>query len=272
MNAIIRTEPLAALRQGLHTSVSQVKAFQTCGKRYEIQYVRGVPPSHRPIALSFGSAVHAALETFYERLRDTGEKPPVEELQAAFADRMDVEMADASIPIRFDDGQDAGTVKGQGIAMLANYHQKGFVPDWVIAVEQPFAVDLADPETGQVLDIPLIGAIDLVAEHQGRVVLVEHKTAARRFDAIRLRHDIQPSSYLFAAKSLQLAGATTAFNLLLKGKGTPTEYIPLSRTRADEIEALETITAVLRAIESQIFFRTRGWACGDCGFKRACGG
>jgi hypothetical protein len=49
-----------------------------CPKKYEFQYVLGTPPSHRAVALSFGSAVQHALALFYERLRDEGAKPPVQ--------------------------------------------------------------------------------------------------------------------------------------------------------------------------------------------------
>ena len=271
MNAVVQT-PLAELRQGLHVSVSQVKAYVMCPKKYEFQYVLGTPQSHRSVALSFGSAIHHALALHYEKMKDTGSKPSVEDLHASFADRMEVEFRDSSIQVRFDDGQDAGKVKDQGIAMLSSFHEKGFHPDEVLSVEQPFGVSIADPATGVVLEPMLVGAIDLVARHQGRVVLVEHKTAARRFDETRLRFDPQPTTYVFAARSLRLVNPAVAFHVLLKSKGNPVDYVPVTRTKADEVEMLETFAAVLKGVESGVFFRNRGWACGDCGFKYRCNG
>jgi len=70
--------------------------------------------------------------------------------------------------------------------MLKRFCDDGFVPDKVIAVEQPFSVEIHDPETGVIQEEALVGAIDLVAEHEGRTVIVEHKTAARRFAQGRL--------------------------------------------------------------------------------------
>jgi hypothetical protein len=271
MNAL-RAEPLARLREGLHVSVSQVRCWIACSQAYAYRYVLGTPPSHRSVALSFGSAVHHALALHYQKLKDTGTKAPVDELHAAFADRLDVEVSDTSVPIRYDDGDDAGRVKDKGVAMLSSFHEKGFTPDEVLGVEVPFGVGIPDPETGVVLEPMLVGAIDLVARHEGRVVLVEHKTAGKRFDAARLRHDLQPTTYAFAARSLRIVNPGLAFHLLLKSKGYQVEYTPVTRTKGDETEMIETFTAVLMAVEAGVFFRNRGWACGDCEFGYRCGG
>ena len=237
-----------------------------------MQYILGTPPSHRSIALGFGSAIHHALALHYEHIMGHGEKPAVDQLHGWFADRLDVELADTSIPIRYDDGDDAGKAKDMGVGMLSSFHAKGFVPDQVIGVEVPFGVNIADPATGVVLEPMLVGAIDLVAEKDGRVVLVEHKTAARRFDATRLRYDVQPTTYTFAARSLRLVNPAVAFHLLMKSKGYPVEYVPVARTKADEVEMLETFAAVLKGVEAGVFFRNRGWACGDCQVKHKCDG
>ena len=266
----LRAQPLAKLREGLHVSVSQIGCYTRCSQAYAHRYVLGTPPSHRSVALSFGSAIHHALALHYEYLKAHGEKPAIEELQGWFADRLEVELADPAIPIRYDDGGDAGKVKDMGIAMLSSFHDKGFMPDRVISVEQSFGVELPDPETGVALEPRLVGAIDLVAEHQGRVVLVEHKTSARRLDAIRLRYDPQPTTYMYAAKSLRIVNPAVAFHLLMKSKGYPVEYLPVTRTKADEIEMLETFVNVLRAIEQGISYKNRGWACGDCQFRHRC--
>ena len=271
MNAVVQ-KPLAELRQGLHTSVSQISCYLRCPASYNHRYVLGTPPSHKSVALSFGSAIHHALALSYEHLQAHGEKLPVADLHDAFAGRIEVELADKSVPILFDDGQDAGTVKDLGVAMLTSFHDTGFAPDRVVGVEVPFAVDLADPETGEILDIPLIGAVDLIAEKDGHVVLVEHKTAARRFDQTRLRYDPQPTTYQYASRSLRLINPQLVFQILLKQKKPACETIPITRSKESEIEMLHTFVHALKGIEAGVFFRNRGWACGDCGFRRACEG
>lgn len=269
MNAI-RNTALADLRQGLHVSVSQVKSWLMCPRKYQFQYVLGAEPAHRPVALAFGTAVHRALESFYERLRDDGRKPSVDEVQTAFVDRWAVEVRDP-LPLRYDDGQDADGLKDMGVALLDAFCRQGFVPDEVLAVEQPFAMELVDPQTGEVCDIPLVGAIDLVARHQGRVWLIEHKTAARRFTADRIAYDFQPTCYLHAARDLGLDNPAAAFQILLKQKKPTVETIPLTRTENDVNEMIDTFLHALRGIEAGAFPRNRGWACGDCQFKHRCG-
>jgi putative RecB family exonuclease len=269
--AATRLPPLADLRHGLHVSVSQIKSYLSCARKYQYQYVLGIEPAHRPVALAFGTAVHRALEAFYELLQAHGQKPPIDEVQSAFVDRWGVETRDP-LPLMFDEGQTADQAKDLGVAMLGAFYQQGFVPDEVIAVERPFGIELVDPETAEVCDIPMVGAIDLVARHQGRVWLIEHKTAARRFTPDRIQYDFQPSCYVHAAPSLGLDNPTAAFQILLKTKKPTCETIPLNRNQASVNEMIDTVLHALRGIEAGAFPRNRGWACIDCPFKHRCRG
>jgi hypothetical protein len=268
-----RAQPLEELRARPHTSVSAISCYVRCPAAYEHRYLLRTPPSHRPAALAFGSAVHSALAVFYEHLRDHGEKPPVEQLHDTFSGRMDVEVADTSIPLKFDEGQDAGQQKDLGVAMLTAFHEQGLVPDGrVVGVEVPFSVDVADPETGVVGEVPLVGAVDAIVVHGGRHLLLEHKTAAKRFTKDRLEYDFQPSAYVHASRSLGILRPGVAFQVLLKGRRPSVEVLPLVRTDAHVLEMLAAVTAVQRGIAAGVFFRNRGWACSDCGFGYRCGG
>jgi putative RecB family exonuclease len=240
-----------------------------CGKKYEFQYVRGIEPAHRPVALAFGTAVHRALEAFYEHIQTHDTKPPVDMVQTAFVDRWAVEVRDP-LPLLLDDSQSPEQIQEMGVALMEAFHQQGFVPDEVISVEQPFALELVDPETAEVLDIPLIGAIDLVARHHGRIWLVEHKTAARRFTQDRLQYDFQPTCYLLAARNIGLENPASTFQVLLKTRKPCVETIPLNRDQNSENEMLDTFIHSLKGIEAGAFPRNRGWSCGDCQFKGRC--
>ena len=63
-----------------------------------------------------------------------------------------------------------------------------------------------------------------------------------------------------------------AFHVLLKSKGFPVEVVPLTRTRADEMEMLAIVTTVLCTVEVGTFHRVRGWACQDCPWRYRCDG
>ena len=267
----LRALPLEKLRQGLHVSVSQVNTYIMCAEKYRHSYVVGTPPSHRPAALGFGSAIHHALAVFYGFIKAHGKKPSQGRIQAAFSDRWEVELRD-SLPIQYKAGEDAGKVKDMGIAMLKTFCEDGFTPDKVVAVEQPFSVTLPDPETGVILEEALVGAIDLLCEHKGQVVIVEHKTAARKYTHDRLQHDLQPTAYQFAARELGISNPGLAFQVLLKTRSPQVEFTTITRSKEHEEEMLSTYTQVLTAVAQGLFWKNRGWMCGDCQFKYRCGG
>jgi len=266
----MKAVPLKKLRQGPHVSVSQVNTYLMCSERYKHTYMIGTPQSHRPAALGFGSAIHHALATFYGFLKAHGKKPSPGRILAAFSDRWDVELRD-SLPIHYKNGEDAGKVKDLGVAMLKKFSEAGFVPDRVIAVEQPFSVAIQDPDTGVILEEALVGAIDLVAEHEGSTVIVEHKTAARKFAQDRLMFDLQPTAYQFAARELGIHEPQLVFQTLLKLKSPRVEVTTVTRTKEQELEMLSTYSQVLKAIAQGIFWKNRGWMCGDCQFGYMCG-
>jgi len=267
----LKAVPLEKLRQRLHVSVSQVNTYLLCPMKYRHSYVVGTPPSHRPSALGFGSAIHHALAVFYGFLKAHGKKPSQRPVQAAFSDRWEVELRD-SLPIQFKSGDDAGKVKDLGVAMLKRFCEDGFIPDKVLAVEQPFSVAIPDPDNGVILEEALVGAIDLVAEHQGKTIIVEHKTAARKFAQDRLQHDLQPTAYQFASRELGIHNPGLAFQILLKTRTPRVEFSAITRTREQESEMLSTYTQVLKAIAQGIFWKNRGWMCGDCQFGYRCEG
>jgi len=262
----LKAVSLEKLRQGLHVSVSQINTYLMCPEKYRHSYVVGTPPSHRPAALGFGSAIHHALALFYEFIKTHGRKPSPTRMQSAFSDRWDVELDDA-LPIQYKRGEDAGKVKDLGVNMLARFHETGFVPDKVLAVEHPFSVEIPDPATGRILEEALVGAIDLLCEHKGQVVIVEHKTAARKYARDKLVYDMQPSAYQFAARELGVRNPGLAFQVLLKTKPPQVEFTTVTRTQEQEEEMLSTYTQVLKAVTQGIFWKNRGWMCTDCQFR-----
>jgi len=126
------------------------------------------------------------------------------------------------------------------------------------------------PATGVVHEEALVGAIDLIAEHAGRTVIVEHKSAARRFAQDRLQNDLQPTAYQFAARELGIHQPRLAFQVLLKTRSPQVEFTTVSRTKEQETEMLSTYSMVLKAVAQGIFWKNRGWMCGDCQYRYRC--
>src|SRR5438128_1880822 len=156
----------------LIVSVSQLKTWLTCPRKYELRYVRGLPPAFVPVALAFGTAFHAALGRFYMGVQ-AGTVPEVDVLVQVFADIWRQQL-DGPVPVQADDEEALHAVPGLAERMLRAFHTHAATKTvQVEAIEHAFAVDLHDPDTGEMLDEKLVGFFDLVLRDGERRVVVE---------------------------------------------------------------------------------------------------
>lgn len=261
---------LAALRAEAHISVSAISTYLRCPEQYRHRYVLHTPPSHRPAALAFGSAIHQALALFYGRLRDGEPEPTANELRHAFADAWTTELA-TGLPVLFDKDETPASLFELGTALLEVFHRDIPRPAEVLGVEEPFSVELVDPETGEVLPERLVGVFDaIVRDADGACRILEHKTAARRFSSTRLAVDIQPTAYTLAAPLVGLGQATVTLQVLLKTKEPQLELYHLERADRDRHDFERIVTGALMAIRARAFYPIRDWWCSGCPYAAAC--
>lgn len=259
----------AARPEGLFVSVSQLKLWMRCPRAYEYRYVRGATPEFLPMALAFGTAVHAALGHHYGWVMK-GSPAPVEESKQRFIDSMTVART-GPVPLQEDedgDSWDALIAKGLGMVEVALAHP--LASSKVLAVEKSFTVDLYDPATGEVLEEKLTGVIDLVIEEDGHPTIVEHKTSARKYSADQLLYDVQPSAYSYGAEFMGWPEFGLKFNVITKTKVPAVQVEELRRDENDIEDFLHTAVGVLKAIDNGISFPIRGWGCKGCPFKARC--
>ncbi len=263
---------LQAMRQALHFSVSQLKSFTICPEQYRLQYVEGSPPQFVPIPLAFGKAFHAALGAWYVRVKGTAAAPVLEEVLAVFEEQWKV-AANGPVPLQqVDEDDEPGAIVDKGVAMLRAFHADALtrpLPD-VQAIELPFSVELHDPETGEVLEERLTGAFDLVVREEGRRIIVEHKTSARKYGADQLRFDPQLTAYQLAARELGLGEVGLRYQVVTKTKNPAVQLEDVRRDDADEQDFLRATVGVLRAIDAGAFWPVRGWQCRGCPHAAAC--
>ena len=254
---------LAALRDAPHVSVSSVKSYLICPQKHHFRYHTDVEASHRSIPLVMGKGVHDALESFYLFAREHGDAPPVELLLDTFSASWRRGVI-GDPPVRSDD---VGRDKDVGVGLVQAFHEQAPRPKKVISVEDAFALDLEGDPQGRLI----VGAIDaVVIDDGGRVVVVESKTAARRWPAVQLQHDFQVAIYQLAVRSMDVFKPTLRFDFLLKLKKPVLESVEVHRTQLQEQEALRIFRQVLRAVDEEIFFPVRGWACANCEYAHAC--
>jgi len=259
---------LANLRKQPHISYSAIRSYLICPMKFFHSYTAKTEPSHRPIALVLGSAIHEALAVFYSHLQGTGMKLDEAELLDLFRARIDREL-DAPIPIRLDDDSDGGEMIDQGVAVLQTFWERADCPQ-ILAVEQAFAVPLYDPATGEIFHAPLIGAMDLVVQGPQSPIVVEHKSAAKKYAAWQLEFEVQPSVYKYAAQQIGIGNVELAYQLLIKSKTPSLQYCQIERHDGHIREMLATFSAIVRAVDAGVFYKNRSWACADCAYRYKC--
>lgn len=253
----------------LHVSVSQIKTWLRCPRQYELKYVRGADPEVVPHALAFGSAFHAALAAHY-REKQAGRSHTVDELVSVFGAAW-AEHGDRGVPLEVVEG--APDAVDLGRRMLG-----AFVDDdatrgaEVIDVERPVSAVLHNPDTGEVLEERLTGFVDLVVRERGRLVIVEHKTSARRYTEDQLRNDVQPTAYALAFRQAGLGDVDLRFQIVTKAKAPAVQVEDVLRDARDEQDFLRVAVGVLRAIDAGVSYPVRGWQCRGCQFRRRCNG
>lgn len=158
---------------------STLDTFQTCRKKYYWWYVRGLNAKTKSMALIFGQNIHDALDVFY---RGEGIDKAIQLYEATHVDR---------------EGDDLRTV-ANGKKLLEWYGR--------LYQNEPFK-PLMKPESGFVFhltdDILYGGRMDLLADWNGQMWVVEHKTTSKLGSMFFRQFDLdkQPTGYIMAAEA-----------------------------------------------------------------------
>ena len=263
------------LRNRLHISYSQISTYMICPHKFFYAYVAGVQPEFVASALPFGGAFHATLAAFYRNLQAVGTSAGRRDLQEHFAANWELEKTVARQEIRYGASESWDALLDLGTRMMGAYHDQlaakvDLRPEQVIAVELPLAASL---ET-----IDLVGTIDLIlrdADDPTLFCIVDHKTAAKRYDERKLATDLQLTVYDFLVEDNRYlpdnSRVQLRWDVVLKTKQPAVESYRTVRNQADRRRMLDTVEAILRGIDAEVFFPNPGWACSGCGFQGICG-
>ncbi len=264
MNAITNTE-------GLFVSYSQVRTFLLCPKKFELHYVVGAQAERLPLALAFGSAFHDGLAMHYRGLQ-RGQRVPLAEVQQRFIDVMTLAKT-GPVPLQLDDEEGQyDEVIAKGLEMLeVTLTHPSAQPEQIVAVEEPFVVDLFDPETGELLDVQLRGVLDLVTEEEGRRYITEHKSAARRYSLEQICNDAQLAAYAYASERMGWGTEIgLRFSVTTKAKKPELQIEPVLRDEKDQLDFLRQVSGVLKSVNAAVNYRVRGWQCRTCQYRTRC--
>lgn len=253
-----------------YLSVSKIKAFLMCPRKYKLQYVEKLPPEFRSASLAFGSAWHAAIGHFL--VGCTGEnKVKAGELADVFHTALERELADDRTLVLFDDDESSvEELEKKGREMLDVFTREYPFPDRVVSVEEPFVLELEEPDTAEPLDVPLVGAIDALVERRGKGLVIEIKSSKRRYSRDQIEFDLQTTAYIKAARKLGHDSGEAELVVTTKAAKPTLQIERVTRNRRDERELVELASGVVRAVEAGVDHRIRGWQCRSCAYSGAC--
>lgn len=212
--------------------------------------------------MAFGTSVHAAVE-FFQKERMAGRSPHLEQVLKQF----DADWFAQNVePLVFADKDSQVSLREKGLELVAIYVEQAAtsIPK---AVEEPFEIDLLDPETGEDLELRLRGVIDLV-ETDGAVV--DLKTAARSMPSGDVERHLQLSIY--ALVQFIRTGEIPALRLdmLLKTKVARLELCPTTRSLGDLAWTARLIARTAQAIAAGLFYPNPSWRCSECEYFAHC--
>jgi putative RecB family exonuclease len=248
-------------------SASSVQLYLTCSLKWRFQYFDRLPRLSMSSSQAFGTSVHAALNWLHKARQGGGSPALVDVLRVFEADWYAQTQVLGSQEIRFEDPGDVPGLLHKGRELLSQYYH---LPSGrVRASELSFTLPLVHPATGDVLDVPLRGFIDLVEEDD---VIVEFKTAQKAPPLSDLPDNVQLTTYAYAYATLFGRPPKEIRKVaLVRTKVAKIETQITGRAERDFAHLFHLGREVLNGIRSEVFIPNRGcWLCADCEYRQDC--
>jgi CRISPR/Cas system-associated exonuclease Cas4 (RecB family) len=258
-------QSLIELRKKPHTSVSAIKTFLSCPRKFHLSYVLKTQPAFRPAALVFGSAWHDTIGVWL-----SDDTVGIQQLRDHLRDGLAARLRGESNVLFDDEDDDEGSLVDTAVRMLDAFITLVPRPEKTLAVEMAFQLEVAHPVTGEVLPVPLIGALDAVVLEGGRGAVWELKSGKKKWSDDQFEFDLQATAYGIAAREGGYDGVDLKFLITTKTKKPDVQRETVIRHRADEDELAEIAFGVHRAVEAGVDYPNRGWQCGTCQYAAAC--
>jgi len=249
-----------------YLSYSATRTFQACPLKYRFRYIDGVPESCTSSSLVFGSAIHAAIEAYFQALLVGGSLPDLDALMATY---LQCWQANQTEQIQFGSSESVDSLQQLAQRMLAKFLASELVqPEGrIIGIEEELRGEL-------VPGVPdLLGRVDLLLETDEHVVIQDFKTARSAWSSEQAEE---------SAEQLLLYGDLV--RRLVPGKSLKLRFAVITKTKEPKVqvldaefdaERLDRTKAVFRAVWSAIqaghFYPSPSpMTCSGCGYRSQC--
>lgn len=230
-------------------SYSRLNRYLQCPEQYRLYYVERLRPRVAPASLVFGQVVHMALAAHFRH----GDDP---------ANAFDVFWRSAkTTPMDYKRRETWESLQASGTALLEKFvrEERSRITN-VRTSEERFTLAIDG------LDVPLIGATDLVADLDGKGTVVDFKTAASAYEAHEAVLSDQLSAYQLAEPEVE----QTAFCVLVKTKEPRIEWFVEERKPGQLVEFVAKAEYVAGAITVGQFYKRPGKWCAWCDYLPLC--
>ena len=245
-----------------HLSASQISLYLDCSLKYKFHYIDQIPKPFKPSGVFFGKVIHSALE-WLNKERQMGNHVTLEKLFKIFETDWFAYKVEETILFKEGETEEKLILKGKELLSLY-FHQQN---EPVLVAEHPFQIPLIS-QTGEVLEVPLYGVIDLIEKGD---VIVEFKTSQRIMDTFQILNSLQLTAYSYAYEFLfQKRPKGLKIVNLIKAKNPKIEVIQTTREKKDYQRLFLLAKKVLEAIKAQIFFPKPSFKCKECEYQEYC--
>lgn len=237
-----------------YLSFSQIDTFLTCPLQYKYRYVIKIPlPSSA--AASFGSSMHKALQTFYERFKR--QEQMTKEILLSLLDEV-------WIPLGYGNKKYEEKMKLRGRVMLSSYFDKAYDPKAKVeSLEKLFRIKLSPT-------LKLGGKIDRVDRiNNDKIEIIDYKTG-RRPSEKEIKTNLQMTVYALAARDRGIYDKKPQDVILSFYFFDAREKISSSRTTEQLDATREKLLNIAEEISISKFEPKVGPWCDFCDFRLIC--
>lgn len=259
---------LSELRQRSHLSASQInQLLNICSLQWYFERVEKLKKPFVSHSLSFGTCVHCTLSKCFGQMRLE------ESLGIGFYQEMFSELwkkENEKQTIRFPAREDIESLAEKGRNTIKCFLENIDPEEKILSVSQAFCVPVRSPD-GAVIKAPLIGEYDLVVEREGKPVIVDWKTAARKWSAGQADKSFQATVYSYAWNQMHKERPEIRFDVVTKTKEPSFEQHSTSRDESAEQRMALLISKAQQIIEHELFYPSEtGFYCSDCPYAEPC--
>jgi putative RecB family exonuclease len=254
-----------------YISYSAMSTYQKCPLRYYFSYVAQVPPAFVPSSLTFGGAVHSAIEHHFRLVFEGQSRPSLDDLVGVYDDAW---RSESAMTIRLGKSESVKGLRDLAARMLNAFQgsEVSQLDSGLLGVEE----ELRGPVIDSCPDV--LGRLDLLALELELKLLrvIDFKTARSAWNEGKLQ-EAAPQQLLYAELVRPLAQALgnrpirPEWAVITKTKQPSVELHTLTPDAKQIARTKATVRNVWQAIAGEHFYPApSAMNCSTCPFQDAC--